>query len=113
MKVSYPRFLSVSLVICLGLIIGSVAASKKEELKVKVLENTSFKDCAYSGNVTIEVRYRLKHFTSERGTMILEGSQDGVIYNQLKSRDVGAGRGTTLMNFDAGECTVDIRVRIE
>ncbi len=108
-----PHYLLIIVVIFLS---GQVFAdqNKRKKPKVKILENTSYEECLYSGNVAIEVKYKKRHFAdnAETGHIILKTTQDGINYFKLLSKEVEAGRGSTILTFDAGECTRDIKVKI-
>jgi uncharacterized lipoprotein YmbA len=78
--------------------------------KVKVLENTRFDGCPYSGNVVLRVKYRVK--TEQGADINLTTSDDGINYFPALTQFVEQGRGRIVLELDAGECTQDIKVSI-
>ncbi len=108
-----PHYLLISVVIFLS---GQVFADQKKGKtpKVTILENTSYEECLYSDNVAIRVKYKKRHFAenADTGLIILKTTQDGINFLTLLSKEVEAGRGSTILTFDAGECTHDIKVKI-
>lgn len=84
----------------------------KDKIKIKkVLQNTFYDDCHYSGEVVLEVKYKLK--SQEINNIVLEGSLDSVDYFQILTKEVEKGKGRSNLVFDAGDCLQAVRVSFE
>jgi len=92
---------------------NQVYASDVNNMRFKVLENTSYDDCLYSGNAAIKVRYKKKHFHTDRARLVVLASLDGLSHLELYSREVEAGRGRSVLNFEAGECVKNLKVELD
>ena len=97
----------------LSFAMNQVYASDVNNMRFKVLENTSYDDCLYSGNAAIKVRYKKKHFHTDRARLVVLASLDGLSHLELYSREVEAGRGRSVLNFEAGECVKNLKVELD
>ena len=115
--------LILKLITCCILVLGVgtnslLAANDKDKkdkkyLKMDVLEYMTNSSCKYVGMVTVEVEYKLKHFSSETGVLIMESSNDGVNFIPVKSKEVEEGKGSTYMTFDVGGCALSFRASMQ
>jgi len=87
------------------------ADNEEDNIDIFVLYNTSFDECAYSGEVVLEVKYHLN--TQEVADMVLNGTEDGVNYHQILTVTTEAGRGSRLLKFNAAPCLQAIEVTFE
>ncbi len=83
----------------------------KDKIKFKVLQKSFYEGCPYALNVGLAVKYKFK--SADNGILVLEGTRDGVNYEELLTEEIEKGRGHTVLNFDAGACIKDLRLSIQ
>ncbi len=97
---------------CLTLLTPMAYADNDEDkVNIKVLQNRSYDGCAYSGDVVIQVKYKLK--TKALANMVLQGSEDGINFYQILSKEIESGRGSSLLKFHTESCLQDIQITFE
>lgn len=109
----YVNYSALFLMLLAFLILHSpsvIANNDKVEVK-KILQNTFFNKCYYSGEVVLEVEYKL--MSEEVGNILLEGTLDSVNYFQILTKEIDKGKGRSNLVFDAGECLQAIRISFE
>ncbi len=89
------------------------AANDKNKHKItfQVLENSTLDDCLYAGDVVLDARYKLHQ--ADSGQLTVEQSSDGQTYTTVLTQALDGRKGNTILTFNAGECTKDIRINIE
>jgi hypothetical protein len=89
---------------------GNGNDKSKHKIKFKVLQNTSYGDCAYAGEVILDARY--KFHKADSGQLNIETSTDGVNYQSLQVEELDGRRGQIPLVLDVGDCTKDIRLSL-
>ena len=108
-----PRtVLTALMLVCAMISISAQAKNNKDKNKLTfdVLQNTTFNDCLYSGDVVLDARYKLHQ--ADSGQLIVEQSIDGQNYTTVLTEELDGRRGSLLLNFDAGDCSKDVRLSI-
>lgn len=83
----------------------------KDTIELSIIENRSYRECIHSGNTVLSAKFKLK--TQDTASLVLEGSEDNVVYYELTRKTLEKGRGTTLLRFDAGQCIRAIRATFQ
>lgn len=79
----------------------------------KIIEQTHSEDCLFIGTSVIKAYFKEEHFEGESGELSLKITGDGIHYQNVFSKTLDAGNGTTLISFDAGSCTTDLNIQIQ
>lgn len=92
-------------------VLASEDSQTDEIKKVWVLENISYANCLYSGDVVVQVSYRIQ--SQDMAFIVVEGTEDGTTFFPFARKEVEKGEGASLLQFTAGDCLADIRVVTE
>ncbi|NQZ10129.1 MAG: hypothetical protein HRT35_23515 [Algicola sp.] len=106
------RLLSVLAFICISFAAqaGNDKDKSKHKIKFKVLQNTSYGDCAYAGEVVLDARY--KFHKAKSGQLSVQSSSDGQSYVELLNLQLDGRRGHVPLTFDGGQCSKDLRLTL-
>lgn len=110
---TFLSFLIIGLLTASSGALANDSDKSKDKVKVKVLNKTSSRDCAYIGDTAFRVTFQIKAEGVSAGRLILSGSKDGKVYSDILTKDFEGMRGTSTLLFDAGACLKDAQVRLE